>query len=64
MENLIGKTVATVEYKDARDEGMCIVFTDGTRFEVKEARQAGEILVKVNGQEIQSDRQRADDEED
>lgn len=64
MERIVGKTVASVEYKDARDEGMIILFKDGTRLEVTEARQAGEILVKLDGQEIQSDAEKEAEMED
>ena len=54
-ENLVGKTVASVEYANPWDKGLTIIFTDGTKLEVNEEMQSGEINVVLNGQDVQSD---------
>jgi hypothetical protein len=52
---LEGKTVATVTYSDPWDEGLTIVFTDGTVLNVRERTQSGEIQVSVNNETVGSD---------
>ena len=52
MDNLIGKTVATVAYSDPWDLGLTITFTDGTVLNVRERRQAGEIEVDIDGRTV------------
>lgn len=54
MDAIVGKTISKFEFKDAWDNGLLIVFTDGTELRVSEVMQAGEIKVTVNGQEIDS----------
>ena len=54
MKNLAGKTVDTVQYIDPWDNGLRIMFTDGTTLEVTEARQAGQIKVCVNHETMES----------
>jgi hypothetical protein len=55
MDKLEGKTVATVTYSDPWDEGLTIVFTDGTVLNVRERTQSGEIQVSVNNETVGSD---------
>jgi hypothetical protein len=55
MKAIIGKTIATVQYVDPWGEGLFITFTDGTSLRVYEAMQAGEICVKLNNEEVESD---------
>jgi len=55
MKNLVGKTVDTVQYIDPWDNGLRIMFTDGTTLEVTEARQSGEIKVCVNHETMKSE---------
>jgi hypothetical protein len=52
IDNLIGKTVATVAYSDPWDLGLTITFTDGTVLNVRERRQAGEIEVDIDGRTV------------
>jgi hypothetical protein len=52
MDNLIGKTVATVAYSDPWDLGLTITFTDGTVLNVRERKQAGEIEVDIDGRTV------------
>ena len=49
---LAGKTVAGVSYPDSCDEGITILFTDGSKLNVYERMQAGQIMVTYNGQEV------------
>lgn len=49
MQELIGKTVATVSYVDPWSRGLVITFTDGTKVRVTERMQAGEFEVEING---------------
>jgi len=58
---LAGKTVAGVSYPNPWDEGISILFTDGTVLNVYERMQAGEIIATYEGQEIQSERRDLDD---
>jgi hypothetical protein len=53
--DIAGKTVATAKYSDPWDEGMTIVFTDGTVLKVRERTQSGEIEVFVNDNAVDSD---------
>ena len=46
--DIVGKTVATVTYSDPWEEGLVIVFTDGTVLKVRERTQSGEIQVSLN----------------
>lgn len=55
MQNLVGKTVAKVEYIDPWDIGLTILFTDGTKLLVTEYSQAGQIMVELNGERVRSD---------
>jgi hypothetical protein len=52
IDNLIGKTVATVAYSDPWDLGLTITFTDGTVLNVRERKQAGEIEVDIDGRTV------------
>ena len=51
-ETIAGKTVAGISYPNPWDEGFSILFTDGTVLNVRELRQAGQIVVTYNGQEV------------
>lgn len=53
--DIVGKTVATVTYSDPWDEGLAIVFTDGTVLKVRELTQSGQIEVSVNDKAVKSD---------
>ena len=53
--DIVGKTVATAKYSDPWDEGLTIVFTDGTVLKVRERTQSGEIEVFVNDNTVDSD---------
>lgn len=53
--DIVGKTVATVTYSDPWDEGLAIVFTDGTVLKVRERTQSGQIEVSVNDKTVDSD---------
>ena len=54
MKELVGKTIAKVEFKDPWDEGLKIVFTDGTELQVHEGTQSGEIKVLLDGKKCGS----------
>lgn len=49
MIDLVGKTIASINYVDPWGEGLRITFTDGTTMRVTERMQAGEIEVYING---------------
>ena len=53
----VGKTVARIDYVDDFDEGISVVFTDGSVLNVCEAMQAGMLSVSafINEQEITND---------
>jgi hypothetical protein len=53
--DIVGKTVATATYSDPWDEGLTIVFTDGTVLKVRERTQSGQIEVSVNDKAVDSD---------
>ena len=53
--DIVGKTVAIATYSDPWDEGLTIVFTDGTVLKVRERTQSGEIGVFVNDNAVDSD---------
>jgi hypothetical protein len=55
MNELVGKTIASVVYQDAWNNGITLTFTDGTQLQVKELMQAGQIGVLLDGEELQSD---------
>jgi hypothetical protein len=55
MDELIGKTVSTVMYSDPWDEGLTIVFTDGTVLKVRERTQSGQIEASLNDKVVDSD---------
>jgi hypothetical protein len=52
---IAGKTVAGVSYLNPWNEGLTILFTDGTVLNIRERMQAGEIVATYEGQEIQSE---------
>jgi len=52
---IAGKTVAGISYPNPWDEGISIMFTDGTVLNIRELMQAGEIIATYEGQEIQSE---------
>ena len=52
---IAGKTVAGVSYPNPWNEGLTILFTDGTVLNIRERMQAGEIVATYEGQEIQSE---------
>ena len=53
----VGKTVARIDYVDDFDEGISVVFTDGSVLNVSESQQAGMLSVSgfLNEQEITND---------
>ena len=53
----VGKTVARIDYVDDFDEGISVVFTDGSVLNVCEAMQAGMLSVSafINEEEITND---------
>jgi hypothetical protein len=53
----VGKTVARIDYVDDFDEGISVVFTDGSVLNVSESQQAGMLSVSafINEQEITND---------
>jgi hypothetical protein len=53
----VGKIVARVDYVDDFDEGISVVFTDGSVLNVSESKQAGMLSVSgfLNEQEITND---------
>ena len=54
--NIAGKTVASISYPDPWSEGLTIVFTDGSKLNVYERMQAGEIIASYNGEMIVHER--------
>ena len=53
----VGKTVARIDYVDDFDEGISVVFTDGSVLNVSESQQAGMLSVSafINEKEITND---------
>ena len=53
----VGRTVARIDYVDDFDEGISVVFADGSVLNVSEAMQAGKLSVSgfINEQEITND---------
>ena len=53
----VGRTVARIDYVDDFDEGISVVFTDGSVLNVSESQQAGMLSVSgfINEQEITND---------
>lgn len=49
---LTGKTIEAVSYPNPWDDGITILFTDGSKLHVYERMQAGQITVTYNGQEL------------
>lgn len=58
---IAGKTVQGVSYPDPWGEGITILFTDGSKLNVYERMQAGQIMVEYNGQEVVYERENDDD---
>lgn len=58
---IAGKTVQGVSYPDPWGEGITILFTDGSKLNIYERMQAGQIVVKYNGQEVVYERENDDD---
>lgn len=50
--HLEGRTVQSCDYIDAYDGGVVITFTCGAVLKIREAMQAGELKVTVNGNEV------------
>ncbi len=55
---LIGKTLAEVEYINEYGEGINLIFTDGTCLTVFERMQAGAICAIYDGEELESDHEK------
>ena len=53
----VGRTVARIDYVDDFDEGISVVFTDGSVLNVSESQQAGMLSVSgfLNEREITND---------
>jgi hypothetical protein len=53
----VGRTVARIDYVDDFDEGISVVFTDGSVLNVSESQQAGMLSVNgfLNEQELEND---------
>jgi len=45
FQAFVGKTVARIDYVDDYDEGITVIFTDGSMLNVSERMQAGQIEV-------------------
>jgi hypothetical protein len=58
---LAGKTVEGVSYFDPWFEGFTILFTDGSKLNICERMQVGEITVTYNGQELAYSRELRDE---
>jgi len=56
IETIVGKTIASVRYIDPWNQGLTIVFTDGTKLRVDERMQAGEINVALNNEPVSYER--------
>jgi hypothetical protein len=54
--NIAGKTVESISYPDPWSEGLTIVFTDGSKLNVYERMQAGEIIASYNEEMIVHER--------
>ena len=50
--DIVGKTVASISYPNPWLEGITIVFTDGSKLNVYERMQAGEIMATYNDEPI------------
>jgi hypothetical protein len=52
----VGKTVARIDYVDDFDEGISVVFTDGSVLTVSERMQAGmlEVCASINERELRT----------
>ena len=50
--NIAGKTVASISYPNPWSEGLTIVFTDGSKLNVYERMQAGEIIATYDDEPI------------
>jgi len=55
--DMAGKVVASISYPDPWDEGITIMFTDGTKLNICERMQAGQIIVYYNDVEAKHDGQ-------
>jgi len=55
--DMAGKVVAGISYPDPWSEGFTIMFTDGTKFNIRERMQAGEIEVFYNDEQVMHDRE-------
>ena len=54
--DIAGKTVESISYPDPWSEGLTIVFTDGSKLNVYERMQAGEIIATYNEEMIVHER--------
>ncbi len=54
--NIAGKIVESISYPDPWSEGLTIVFTDGSKLNVYERMQAGEIIASYNEEMIVHER--------
>ena len=61
QETIAGKTVQGVSYPDPWGEGITILFTDGSKLHIYERMQAGQIIVKYDGQEVVYEKEFSDD---
>ena len=50
--DIAGKTVESISYTDPWSAGLTIVFTDGSKLNVYERMQAGEIIATYNDEII------------
>jgi len=54
--DITGKTVESISYPDPWSEGLTIVFTDGSKLNVYERMQAGEIIATYNEEVVVHER--------
>ena len=54
--NIVGKTVESISYPDPWSEGITIVFSDGSKLNVYERMQAGEIIATYDDETIVHER--------
>ena len=54
--SIAGKTVESISYPDPWSEGLTIVFTDGSKLNVYERMQAGEIIATYNEEVVVHER--------
>lgn len=62
MNNLVGKTIKSVVYQDPWNNGITLTFTDGTEVRVRDTTQTGDMEVLIDGEEMESDWHKGEEE--